>query len=165
MPQIEILQFCFKLLLFQPFPPFPKSAVSQWFLLYNSRLQLETSSDDSKGVKSPGVIGLKGFMSCAGIIPSPPDKRRRQQQLLSMQEGEISPSEPQVCGWNFKSPLHFPQPHKTAAGRQTKHQTQQKTWSSQRKVLPSQPKKSKLSQSALNLIRHVIFSFYRWKCH
>lgn len=125
------------------------SAVSQWVLLYSDfGLQLETS-EGTKGVEIPSTAQCERATAAA------------------LAKGDISSSEPQVWQWCFRGPLHFPQPHKTAAGRQadkTPNPTQNVILSEENFTF-SAKKEQTVSQSALNLIRHVIFRFYRWKCH
>lgn len=52
----------------------------------SARLQVETSSHETKGLKSPATDQCDWLEHCISIVQCPPGKRSRQQQLRSIRE-------------------------------------------------------------------------------
>lgn len=166
------IEVCLKWLWF-PLPPFPNqnrnSAVSQWLLLCSARLQLETSSDATKGLKSPGTDQCD-WLGCFYQLcwhHSLSSWQKEETATTSLRVGRRHQLLRVPGLWMM---LHWSPPFSTA--------TQNCSWQADKTPNPTEnvilseesftfsaKKEQTLSQSALNLIRHVIFSFYRWKCH
>lgn len=118
--------------------------LSDFCYTMSARLQLEPSSHETKGLKSQGTDWHDGFEHSYQLRwhHSLASWRDDNNNFSPFRNKTSTPPRPQVCEWCFTAPLRFPHPCKTAAGRQTKHQTQQKMWSSLGKISTFQPERA-----------------------